>query len=188
MSDVQSVLGGASFDGAVKVTEAGVQGMITLRGDLGSEALAKAVKSAVGLAVPAPLAVKSGAKGAVAWMSPDELLLTVPYDQAEAAVAKLTKALADEHHLAVNVSDARAVFTLSGDAVRDVLAKGTPADVSPAGFTPGVIRRSQLGLVAAAFWMTSDTEVTVVCFRSVGEYMYNWLCTAAKPGTLPIVS
>lgn len=188
MSDVQSIMGGASFDGAVKVADAGVQGMITLRGDLGSEALAKAVKSAVGLAVPAPLAINTGAKGSVAWMSPDELLLTVPYDQAEATVGKLNKALADEHHLAVNVSDARAVFTLTGEGLRDVLAKGTPADVSPAAFKPGVIRRSQLGLVAAAFWMTSDTEATVVCFRSVGEYMYNWLCTAAKPGTLPVVN
>ena len=72
MSDVQSVLGGASFEGAVKVTEAGVYGMITLRGDLASDALAGAVKSAVGQAVPGPLAVNSGAKGSVAWMSPDE--------------------------------------------------------------------------------------------------------------------
>lgn len=187
MSDVRSVLEGASFEGAVRVTEAGVHGMVTLRGDLGSEALAKAVKSAVGLAVPGPLSISNGAKGAVAWMSPDELLLMVKYDQAEAAVAKLSKALADEHHLAVNVSDARAVFTLSGAGLRDVLAKGTPADVSEAAFKPGVIRRSQLGLVAAAFWMTSEAEATVVCFRSVGEYMYNWLCTAAKPGTLPVV-
>lgn len=187
MSDVQSVLGGASFKGAVKVAEAGVHGMITLRGDLGSEALAKAVKSAVGQAVPDRLAVNSGDKGSVAWMSPDELLLVVGYDQAEATVAKLTKALADEHHLAVNVSDARAVFTLSGAGLRDVLAKGTPADVSAPAFTPGVIRRSQLGQVAAAFWMTSETEATVVCFRSVGEHMFNWLCKASETGTLPIV-
>jgi sarcosine oxidase subunit gamma len=186
MSDVQSVLGGASFKGAVEVTEAGVKGMITLRGDLGGDALAKAVKSAVGQAVPGKLAINSGDKGAAAWMSPDELLLIVDYDQAEATVAKLAQALAGEHHLAVNVSDARAVFTLSGAGLRDVLAKGTPADVSPVTFKPGVIRRSQLGQVAAAFWMTSETEATVVCFRSVGEYMFNWLCKASETGTLPV--
>ena len=187
MSDVQSVLGGASFEGAVKVAEAGVHGMISLRGDLASDALAGAVKSAVGQPVPGPLAVNSGAKGSVAWMSPDELLLVVDYAQADATVAKLTGALAGEHHLAVNVSDARAVFTLSGAGLRDVLAKGTPADVSLPAFRPGVVRRSQLGQVAAAFWMTSDTEATVVCFRSVGEYMFNWLCKASETGTLPIV-
>jgi len=187
MSDLQSVLDGASFDGAVKVTEAGVTGMITLRGDLSGEAMAKAVTAAVGQDVPGPLAVNSGAKGTAAWMSPDELLLVVPYEKAEATVAKLAKALADEHHLAVNVSDARAVFTLSGDGLRDVLAKGSPADVSAPAFGPGVIRRSQLGLVAAAFWMTSETEATVVCFRSVGEYMFNWLCNAADAASFPIV-
>lgn len=187
MSDVQSVLGGASYDGAVKVTEAGVRGMITLRGDLSGKAMAAAVVTAVGQAVPDRLAINSGEKGAVAWMSPDELLLIVDYDQAEATVATLAQALAGEHHLAVNVSDARAVFTLSGAGLRDVLAKGTPADVSPATFTPGVIRRSQLGQVAAAFWLTSETEATVVCFRSVGEYMFNWLCKASETGTLPVV-
>jgi sarcosine oxidase subunit gamma len=186
MFNVQSVLDGASYNGAIKVTEAGVQGMVTLRGDLSSDPVKKAIKSAVGLSVPAVLEIRQGTKGRVAWMSPDELLLIVNYDQAEALVKKLGKALAGEHHLVVNVSDARAVFSLSGKPIRDVLAKGTPADVGADTFVPGVIRRSELGQVAAAFWLESETEATVVCFRSVGEYMFKWLKTAANPASLPI--
>ena len=108
-----------------------VRGMITLRGDLGSAKIAKAVKAAVGLTMPDARGVKTGTKGAVAWMSPDELMLFCDYAEADAVVAKLEKALKGEHFLAVNVSDARASFTLTGDGVREVIAKGSPADLSP---------------------------------------------------------
>lgn len=187
MSNVHSVLDGASYAGAVKVTEAGVQGMITLRGDLSSATMKKAVKSAIGVSLPAALKINHGTKGSAAWMSPDELLIMTEYDQAEALVEKLGKDLSDEHHLAVNVSDARAVFTLTGNHIRDVLAKGTPADVGAEAFDLAMIRRSELGQVAAAFWLVSETEATVVCFRSVGEYMFNWLKTASNPSAFPIV-
>lgn len=112
MSNPVSVMNGASFDGAVKVEEMGLVGMITLRGDLASQGMAKAVKSAVGLAMPEMRKVNSGKGGQVVWMSVDELLLVVDYDKADAICAKLSKALKGEHHLAVNVSDARAVFRL----------------------------------------------------------------------------
>ncbi|MGR3380616.1 MAG: sarcosine oxidase subunit gamma, partial [Roseovarius indicus] len=42
MSDAVSALKGASFDGTVTVRDAGLQGMITLRGDLGSAKMTKA--------------------------------------------------------------------------------------------------------------------------------------------------
>lgn len=82
MSNAVSILNGASSEGAVKVTEAGLRGMITLRGDLDSAAIKDAVKSVVGLGMPSTRTIESGKSGAVAWMSPDELLLMVDYDQA----------------------------------------------------------------------------------------------------------
>ncbi len=185
MSDAVSVVNGASFDGAVQVKDAGLVGMVTLRGDFTSDSLAKAVKSAVGLALPAARQVKQGAKGGVAWMSPDELLLFCEYDNADALVAKLEKALAGEHFLAVNVSDARASFTLTGAGVREVIAKGSPADLSPEAFRQGEIRRSRLGQVAVAFWLSGPDTMELVCFRSVGSFVYDWLCVAAEKGTLP---
>lgn len=187
MSDAVAVsaLNGASFEGAVSLRECGLRGMITLRGDLGSEKLGAAVKSATGLGVPGQRKVKLGKKGGVAWMSPDELLLMVEYDAAAETVAKLEKTLAGDHHLAVNVSDARAVFAVEGAGARDVLAKGAPVDLSRDAFKPGDIRRSRLGQVAAAFWMTGEDSFEIVCFRSVGAFVYDWLCIAGAEGALP---
>lgn len=185
MSNAVSILNGASSEGAIKVTDAGLRGMITLRGDLGSAALKGAVKSATGLVPPKVRQIKSGKKGAVAWMSPDELLLLVDYDKADDAVAKIGAALAGEHHMAVNVSDARAIFTLEGQGAREVLAKGAPVDLSPAAFGVGDLRRSRVGQLAAAFWMTNEETFELVCFRSVGAFMFDWLTNAAQEGSLP---
>lgn len=176
---------GASFDGVVTVAEAGLQGMITLRGDLSDAKMAAAVKAATGLAMPKARQIKDGKKGGVAWMSPDELMLFVPYEAADDCVARLTDALGDVHHLAVNVSDARAMFRLTGAGVREVVAKGAPADLSLAGLPLGEVRRTRIGQIAAAFWLSDSTTMHVVCFRSVGAHLFAWLKNAASDDTLP---
>ena len=185
MSDAVSVMNGASFSGAVRVQDAGLRGMITLRGDLGSAKMAKAVKSAIGLTLPDMRGIKSGKKGGVAWMSPDELMLFCSYAEAPLMVTKLEAVLTGEHFLALNVSDARASFSLSGVGAREVIAKGSPVDISSQAFLPGEIRRSRLGQVAVAFWMTDANTIELVCFRSVGAFVYRWLCVAAAEGSLP---
>ncbi len=185
MSNAVSALQDAVFKGSVTIKDAGLQGMITLRGDLSSDALAKAVKTATGTAIPETGCINSGKKGAAAWMSPDELLLLVDYAQAETIVAKLDKALAGTHMLASNVSDARAVFTIEGKGIRDVLAKGSPADMSAGTLGINTLRRTRLGQLPVAFWLGSETTATVICFRSVGEHVFNWLSTAAQKGSLP---
>ena len=185
MSNAVSILNGASSKGAVKVTEAGLRGMITLRGDLDSAAVKDAVKSVVGLGMPSTRTIESGEFGAVAWMSPDELLLMVDYDQAGPMVSKLQELLEGEHFMAVNVSDARATFTLEGQGAREVLAKGAPVDISPDVFGKGEIRRSRIGQIAAAFWTLDGETFEVVCFRSVGAFMFDWLSNAARDGSLP---
>lgn len=185
MSDAVSSMAGAEFSGAVTIREDGLQGMVTLRGDPGDEKLASAVKAAVGLAMPKQRQIKQGKNGGVAWVSPDELLLMCDHDRADQMVERLDKALEGIHHLAVNVSDARAMFTLTGAGVREVIAKGAPADLSPTGLPVGEIRRSRIGQVAAAFWLSDADTLHVVCFRSVGAYMFRWLENAAEADTLP---
>jgi sarcosine oxidase, subunit gamma len=185
MSDAVTALNGAAFSGAVDITDAGLTGMITLRGDLGSANIARAVKTATGLTVPGQRQVKTGVRGTVAWMSPDELFLMVAYDKVNAIVTKMETALQDEHALVLNVSDARTLIRLSGKGVREVLAKGAPVDLSPEAFTPGDFRRTRLGQVAVAFWMTGDVDFELVCFRSVGEFVFDWLSVAAQKDSLP---
>lgn len=184
MSNATSVMNGAQFDGAVTVKDAGLKGMITLRGDLADDQVAQAVQAALGVSLPAQRGIE---RNTVAWMSPDELLLFCDYTQADDVVAQLEQSLKGRHFLALNVSDARAQFTLQGTGVREVIAKGSPANLGVTALQPGEIRRSRLGQVAVAFWLTDETTLHLVCFRSVGAFVYKWLTVAAAKDSLPEV-
>ena len=183
MSEPVSPLNRASYEGYVRVEACGLQGMITLRGDLASSKLKTAVKKATGVAVPAQRKCGFDRGNGLAWMSPDELLILCPYDEVGAMLAALEKALAGEHFLAVNVSDARAMFELSGEKVREVVAKLAPVDMSPDAFGSGDFRRTRFAQVPAAFWMPDEQSIRIICFRSVADYMFNLLKDAAEPGS-----
>jgi len=185
MSEPRSTLdrAAASAGQSIRIEDRGPVGQVTLRGDLGSEALRAAVKSGVGVDVPGPLrAAFDGDRGAV-WMSPDELLLFVAYDQAGPLAASLGAALAGEHHLAVDVSDARAVIRLSGANVAEVLAKGAPVDLGPAAFTAGTARRTHIGGVAVGFWRRAEHEWEIVCFSSFARHLFDWLVESSLEGS-----
>jgi sarcosine oxidase subunit gamma len=159
--------------------------MITVRGDLSSAKLEKAVATTAGLSMPAKTgAVVNGERG-VCWMSPDELLLVLPHEDAAGAVAAMTAALASEHALVIDVSDARACFTLEGEGrlIRETLAKLSPADMRAAALPVGTLRRTRLAQVPAAFCFVEDGRAEVICFRSVAAYAFGLLKHAATPGS-----
>ena len=174
-----------ALDPAVRIRQEPI-GMVTLRGDLALPALAAAVAELTGCPVPAVRRIAcAGPGGAVAWMSPDELMLFVTPGAGPEAAARLGVALAGHHHLAVDVSDARALFRIEGPGAREVLAKGAPVDLDPTAFGPGDFRRTRLGQVAAAFWMPAAETFELICFRSVAGFVAGWLANAARPGSLP---
>lgn len=184
MSEVDIILRapceGFRAAGICEIEAAPPTGMITLRGDLSDAALGDAVREATGFDVPAVRKIaREGARG-VAWMSPDELLLITPYEEAPAIAARIGGALAGTHHLAVVVSDARAVFRLTGAGAREVLAKGAPVDLAPEAFGQGDFRRTRLEQMAAAFGMTGPDTFDLICFRSVGAHMAQWLEKAVR--------
>jgi sarcosine oxidase subunit gamma len=179
MSDPVSALNGDSFQGFATIREIGPLGMITLRAK-GLKALDKAIKTAVGTKVPAQRRIEINGVKACAWMSPDEYLLLVPYSEVAKALGSLAKSLTGEHYLAVDVSDARAVFRIEGDKAADVLAKLSPVDFQA--LAPGEIRRTRTAQVAAALWK-QDQGFTLVCFRSVASYVMGLLVHSAQPGS-----
>lgn len=182
MSDPVSALNGAVFEGPiVSIKELGAVGMVTIRGDFASPSFVAAVEKTCGGPIPAQRTFE----GSLGWMSPDELLWTGAYTEAPEIVTALSAELDRGHHLVVNVSDARAVFRLTGQGARELIAKGAPVDMSPTAFTQGDLRRSHIGQVAAAFWMGADESLTLVCFRSFADYMFNWLSASAKEGATP---
>jgi sarcosine oxidase, subunit gamma len=179
MSDPVSALGGVASEGFARIREVGPLGMISLRCKHDVAALPKAIKTAVGVAMPGVRQIVRDGVWAAGWMSPDEVLLVLPYDQVAKTLAGLAKSLAKEHHLAADVSDARAVFRVEGTHAAEVLMKLTPVDL--ARLAPDELRRTRTAQVAAAFW-AADGGYTVVCFRSVAEYVMGLLTHSAMPG------
>ncbi len=207
MSDPQSALGGVRYEGFAVIEEIGPLGMVTIRGDLADPALATALGRVLGLDLPAarrivgaggnlagdgaaPAGAGQGAAGfALAWMSPDELMAILPYRAVADVVARLRDALGAAHFTVVDVSDARAVFRITGARAREVLAKLAPVDLHPGSFRAGEIRRTRLAQTAAAFWIDPSAAAPgggesfmLVSFRSVAAYVFGLLETAARPG------
>ena len=184
MSEPVTALGGAHFaDGIAEIAEVPLQGMITLRGDLSDAALKKAVNVVVSGSVPKPGEARISGDTGVAWMSPDELLLLCPDTDIGDVLGKIHEALGTTHALAVNVSDARASFRVSGPRAREALGKLCPVELSPGAFEPGSFRRTRMAQVPAAIWPVDEETLQIICFRSQAQYVFDLLATAAQPGS-----
>ena len=180
MSNAVSALGQASFDGFANIREIGPVGMISLRAKPNALGLAQAIFAVTGTGVPGLRQIEMAGDRAAGWMSHDEYLLVLPYGETGAALAAIAEAMAGAHHLALTVSDARAVFRIEGEKADQVLAKLSPVDFAKLG--PQELRRTRAAQVAAAFW-AADGGYTLVCFRSVAGYVMGLLTHSALPGS-----
>ncbi|SCY81823.1 sarcosine oxidase subunit gamma [Paracoccus tibetensis] len=153
-------------------------GMLTIRADLAraGEALAEAA----GLGLPDTTQITTDGSRSLGWMSPDELLLILPEAELPEAHEALTQALMGEHGLVVDVSDARAVFDVTGPHAADVIAKLAPVDA--AHLPEGHLRRTRMAQTAAAIWRIQG-GFRVIGFRSTADYLGLILTNAALPGS-----
>lgn len=179
MSNPATPLNGAAYTGYATIREVGPLGMITLRAKADIAGLDAAINAATGCAVPPQRQILRAGDCFAGWMSPDEYLLIMPIGQVGAALDAIATNLAGQHHLAVDVSGARAVFAIDSHAP-SVLAKLSPTDFDA--LAQGELRRTRLAQVAAAYWLDKDA-VTVVCFASVAQYVFDLLSHAAASGT-----
>ena len=152
-----------------------------MKGDLASTDLQDAVTGVAGVTFPGQGEAHCDGERGLLHMAHDELLVLVPHDGVADACDAISRALEGQHHLVANVSDARALFGVTGAAVRDVLSKLTPADLHPDAFGPGALRRTRLAQVPAAFWMPHDDAFEIICFRSVAGYVFDILSASANP-------
>ena len=168
----------------IGIEPVGLRGMITIRGDLSSKTMKDAVAKTTGLKkLPGPLSVESNDDTRVVWMSPDELLVFCAYGDADATVARIDDLMGDAHHMAVNVSDTRAVLRLTGPRVGEVLAKGAPCDCSDHGFPVGTARRTHLAGLAVAFWRLEPEVWEIVAMRSYAHHLLAWVEQVSVPGS-----
>jgi len=153
-------------------------GMIAVRADL--EEAGDALAEAAGLAIPERTGIVTDGSRSLAWMSPDELLLVLPAAETAAALRDLEQALTGTHGMAVDMSDARAVFDVTGPGAADVVAKLAPVDA--ARFPEGHLRRTRMAQTAAALWRI-DGGFRIIGFRSTADYLGLILTNAALPGS-----
>lgn len=179
MSNV-SALNGRSAEGRVSIRDEGLQGMISFRGDLAAAKVKSICKALTGMAVPKIRQANVDGETGLCWMSPDELLILLPYEDVTPALDKIATALKGQHYMAENVSDARALIEVEGADMREVLARLFPVDLHPDSFKPGEFRRSRMAQIPAAFWLRDETSAAVICFRSVATYGFDLLENAAS--------
>ena len=180
MSEPVSALNGASADGFARIRETGPLGMISLRCDLSDPLLPDLIKTLTGTTVPAMRRIEVADTKAAGWMSSDEILVILPYKDVSEALVMIADKLSGSHHLAVDVSDARAVFRIEGAKADEVLMKLCPVDF--AALAPNELRRTRAAQVAVAFWRQGD-GYTLVSFRSVAGYVMGLLAHSAQEGS-----
>ena len=153
-------------------------GMITIRADL--DRAGDAIAEGVGLAIPDTTGVTGDGTRILAWMSPDELLLMLPAAETPEAMMALEQALTGEHGLVVDMSDARAVFDITGPDAADVISKLVPVDA--AAMPTGHLRRSRAAQTAVAVWRHGE-GFRLFGFRSTADYLELILQNAAIAGS-----
>lgn len=153
-------------------------GMVMIRADL--DRAGDAIAEAAGLAIPDITRIVSDGDRSLGWMSPDEVLLVLPQADRDDAITALTDALAGEHALVADVSDARAVFDVIGPHAADVIAKLMPVDLDA--LPADGLRRSRAAQTAAAVWRI-EGGFRLIGFRSTADYLRTILENAAIPGS-----
>lgn len=185
-SDAPAAFGNAVFgdDAIARISTAPARGMLIVRGDLQGKAMANAVRAVINGDPPAIRRCETNGETGVYWMSPDALLLCMPYTALAEAYHAVISALKGSHHLVTDSSDARQIFIVSGANARTVLAKGAPVDFHPDAFGAGDLRRTRIGELAAMIAQVGERpdQFEVFVLRSYAAHMWRWLTVAAAPG------
>ena len=177
-------------EAGVRLGERDFRGQINLRGDPANEAFMDAVAGVIGCRLPTEPNTSAGDDDLrngprVLWLGPDEwFLVTLPGGEVE-IVEALAGPLAGSGGSLTDVSDVRAVISISGRHARDVLMKGCPLDLHPAVFEPGHCAQSLLARASVILTRRTDeaaaggSSFDIYVARSFADYLWTWLEDAA---------
>ncbi len=119
--------------------------------------------------------------GYAVWLGPDEWLLTSPSEAPDALEARVRGAVVPLGGAATDVSAQRITLRLTGERVRDVLAKGCAIDLHPRVFGRGSCAQSTVGLAGVVLLSLSDAgdDFLVLVRSSFAGYLAEWLLDAS---------
>jgi len=142
-------------------------------------ALINAVNTAFGSALPdGPRRVTRG-HVTFAGVGPDQWLASADGADAAGFAARL-RARIGPFAAVADQSDARLVLRVSGLRVREVLAKGVPADLHPKAFKPDDIACTVVGYINTQVDMLDDAPTyQLAAPRSMAGSFWSWLTASA---------
>ena len=146
----------------------------------GNNTLNAAVKAATGCHFP-PLAnhFETAGERHIVWLGPDEYLLLCESGKEKALYDTLTSTIKSNHFAITDVSDSLCALSLSGEAVRDVLAKGCSLDFHPSKFGAGRCAQSLLAHAGITLMALPVDAFILICRTSFAPYVHDWLVDAA---------
>ena len=159
--------------------------LVNVRGDLNDPAFVAAFQGVVGCRPPAdPNTVARSTEYDVLWLGPDEWLVrSIGPVQAGVLEAKLAEAVRGSYAAAVDVGSGYTVVEISGQCVRDVLARGCPLDLHPRVFKPGHCAQSHYFKASIVLVPTGNDVYEIVVRRSFADYFVRIMLDAAAPLT-----
>jgi sarcosine oxidase, subunit gamma len=156
--------------------------LVNLRGEASDPAFVAAVESVTGCPPPAkPNTVARGNGYDVLWLGPDEWLVRSHQQQGATLEAKLRQALAGQFASAVDIGSGYTVLEVSGEKVREVLARGCPLDLHPRVFAAGQCAQSHYFKASIVLVPLSGDSFELVVRRSFADYFCRIMLDAAAP-------
>ncbi|WP_179401342.1 sarcosine oxidase subunit gamma [Burkholderia guangdongensis] len=157
--------------------------LVNVRGELSDPAFVDAFERVVGCQPPAaPNTVAKSAAYDVLWLGPDEWLVRSNGPvQAGVLEAKLAEAVQGTYSAAVDVGSGFTVVEITGERVRDVLARGCPLDLHPSLLQPGQCAQSHYFKASIVLVPTGDDTFEIVVRRSFADYFCRMMLDAAEP-------
>ena len=131
--------------------------------------------AAVDTALPDARRWVSVGDNALCWMAPDEYLLLGPDAATGTIIGSIQKALAGQRALITDLTHARTVFAITGDAARTALAAHCPLDLSDAAFPCGSVARTLLGETVMMIVRNDDInatpDFTIIVDQTMTQYV-----------------
>lgn len=127
---------------------------------------------------PAPLKSQTTDDLLLLWTGPGQWFVASERTTPEELIAQLEARLSSSDAAVTDLSHARTVVRITGDAWRDLLAKGCPADVDA--MKSGDCIASLLSHFSVVIHCVADDTADVYVFRSFGASLWDWLRGGAE--------
>ena len=154
---------------------------INLRGNPENAGFLGAVESVLGQSLPVKPNTMSAGDHRLYWLGPDEWMLATQQHSAPGLVEQLDNALAGEHAAVNDVSGGTVALRISGERVRDLLAKGCTLDLHPSVFMVGDCAQSGLAKAGVLLGLIDNRPTFELVVRSsFSDYVIRWLRNAGS--------